>query len=114
MAISPPNKSLSELASTLSKWVADERIGALCAEWSAYWAGERPEKPEGKIGLGVPRKDSDFQAFSDAFFCVKMGLASRSEFHAERVFRKMRTGPVLDKFPTQPVFNVPQARDGKM
>jgi len=114
MKITPPNPALASLASTLSKWVADERLAALCAEWSQYWAGTCPHKPEGNTGKGMPQKDSDFHVFSECLACVKMGWAGKSEFHAERLFRRMKSSPVLDKFPTRPDFNIPQVRDGKI
>jgi len=108
----PPNPALAELAQTLADWVSEEALKSQCAQWAAYWIGER-EKPTGKTGYGQPLKDSDFHVFSDALACVKMGWASKSEFHAERVARRTRANPVLDKFPTAARVGVPQVRDGK-
>ena len=110
----PPDPALSALATALSEWVADKYLKGDCDVWAEYWAGTREEKPTSRTNMGVPRKDSDFHVFSDALACVKMGWASKAEFHSERVFRRMRANPVLDKFPTAARVGVPQVRDGKM
>lgn len=113
MKHTPPNADLSALATLLASWLHDGFLKGDCEVWSAYWAGKRAEKPRNRTGLGQPRKDSDFHVFSEALACVKFGWEARAAYHTERVERRMKKTPVLEKFPLAARVGVPQVRTGK-
>jgi len=103
---------LSRLAALLSTWVEGERA-EYCKAWAEYWKSETAEKPGKGVGVGTPRKDSDYHVYSEALACVTFGWEGRASLHIERVQRRMRTTPVLRKFPLAARAGVPQVRDGK-
>lgn len=104
---------LARLANILSTWV---EVGSehyeYCRAWADYWIGDR-EMPGKGIATGTPRKDSDFHVYSDALACVTFGWSGRVSYHIERVQRRMRENPLLDKFPLAARVGVPQVREGK-
>jgi hypothetical protein len=107
----PPCYSLEILAAALSAWVEGEHA-AYCKDWATYWEG-KGEKPGKGPAIGQPLKDSDAHVYSEALACVKFGWKGRAHAHLERVKRRMKTTPLLTKFPLAARVGVPQVWDGK-
>ena len=112
MRRTPPSHALSELAALLSVWVAPSELQADCSAWAAYWKGEG-DKPGKGPANGVPLKDSDYHVFSEALACVKFGWERKADAHLERVNRRMKSTPVLTRFPLAARVGTPQPRAGK-
>ena len=102
--------ALSSLASLLSTWVDGER-SEYCLAWAKYYK-EGGEKP-GKSGDKPALKDSDYFVYQESLACVRFGWASKAHLHAERVERRMRQTPKLEKFPAGRVWSIPQPWGGK-
>ena len=112
MKRTPPNHALAELAARLSAWVVPGELQAYCSAWAAYWNGEC-EKPGKGPANGQPLKDSAFDVYCNALACVKFGWEDKADSHLKRVNLRMKSTPVLRKFPLAARVGTPQVRDGK-
>ena len=104
------SSALANLAVLLSIWVEGDRR-EYCLSWARYYR-EGGEKP-GKSGDKPALKDSDYFVYQEALECVRFGWSSIAHQHAERVERRMRQTPKLEKFPAGRVWSIPQPWDGK-
>lgn len=102
---------LAFLAFRLSQWVEGERAD-YCKAWAAYYAGEG-DKPGRGPANGVPLKDSAFDVYCNALACVKFGWEDKANSHLERVNRRIKSTPVLTRFPLAARVGTPQPRVGK-
>lgn len=97
-------EQMTALATMLSGWVTRPDLKAECLAWADFYAGQASEKPS-PVKLPIPRKDSPFDLFSKALFCLRMGHATLATGYIARV--SLYNKKPLDRFPTRPDFTPP-------